>query len=51
MAKGGLPMNLIQAALGHASLATTSIYLRGLAPADVLDAMRELPSALTASVE
>ena len=51
MAKAGVPMNVIQAALGHASLATTNVYLRGLAPVDVFDAMRSLPSALTAAVE
>lgn len=44
-------MNVVQAALGHASLATTNVYPRGLAPVDVLDAMRSLPSAPTAAVE
>ena len=51
MAKAGVPMNVVQVALGHASLATMNVYLRGLAPVDVFDAMRSLPSALTAAVE
>jgi integrase len=33
-------MNLIQAQLGHASLATTDRYLRRIAPADLLAALR-----------
>lgn len=42
LAKGGAPMNLIQAALGHASLATTSRYLAHVAPTDVIAAVRAL---------
>ena len=32
----GVPVNVIQAQLGHVSLATTDIYLRHIAPADVI---------------
>jgi site-specific recombinase XerD len=35
-----LPMNLVQAQLGHASLATTDRYLRHIAPAALVEAMR-----------
>jgi len=33
-------MNLIQAQLGHSSLATTSRYLAHIAPAQLIEAMR-----------
>jgi site-specific recombinase XerD len=42
LARGGAPMNLIQAALGHASLATTSRYLAHVAPVDVIAAVKAL---------
>lgn len=40
LALEGHPMNLIQAQLGHASLATTSRYLAHIAPAQLITAMR-----------
>ena len=40
MAKEGIPVPVIQLALGHASLATTTTYLKGLGSQDVIDAMR-----------
>ena len=40
LALEGKPMNLIQAQLGHASLATTSRYLAHIAPAQLIEAMR-----------
>lgn len=40
LALEGKPMNLIQAQLGHASLATTSSYLAHIAPAQLIEAMR-----------
>jgi site-specific recombinase XerD len=40
LALEGHPMNLIQAQLGHASLATTSRYLAHIAPAQLIAAMR-----------
>jgi integrase len=33
-------MNLVQALLGHASLATTDRYLRHIAPHQLVEAMR-----------
>ena len=41
LALEGHPMNLIQAQLGHTSLATTSRYLAHIAPAQLIAAMRE----------
>lgn len=40
LAAEGKPVNLIQAQLGHASLATTDRYLRHIAPRELVDAMR-----------
>ncbi len=40
LAREGVPMNVIQAQLGHSSLATTSRYLAHVAPQHVVDAMR-----------
>lgn len=36
LSREGTPVNVIQAQLGHASLATTSVYLDHIAPADVI---------------
>jgi integrase len=36
----GKPAPLIQAALGHSSLATTNRYLRHIAPAELIGTMR-----------
>jgi len=40
LAQEGVPMNVIQAALGHSSLATTSRYLAHVAPQQVIDTLR-----------
>jgi site-specific recombinase XerD len=40
LAMEGKPVNLIQAQLGHASLAVTSTYLAHIAPAQLIEAMR-----------
>ena len=40
LALEGQPMNLIQAQLGHSSLATTSRYLAHIAPAELVKAMQ-----------
>lgn len=40
LALEGKPMNLIQAQLGHTSLATTSRYLAHIAPAELVKAMQ-----------
>jgi site-specific recombinase XerD len=39
LALEGFPLNLIQAQLGHASLATTDRYLRHIAPAQLISAI------------
>jgi integrase/recombinase XerD len=36
LVREGVPVNVIQAQLGHSSLATTDVYLRHIAPADVI---------------
>ncbi len=40
LAEEGHPINLVQAQLGHGSLATTDRYLRHIAPAALVEAMR-----------
>jgi integrase len=37
----GLPLNIIQAQLGHSNAATTSRYLDHIAPRQVVEAMRK----------
>jgi len=44
LALEGTPVNLIQAQLGHASLAVTSTYLSHIAPAQLIEAMRRRPA-------
>jgi site-specific recombinase XerD len=41
LAKEGVRMNLLQAQLGHASLATTDRYVRHIAPHELVEAMRQ----------
>jgi len=36
----GVPLNIIQRQLGHASLGTTSIYLQGIDPEEIIAAVR-----------
>jgi len=40
MAREGVPLNIIQRQLGHASLGTTSIYLQGIDPEEIITAVR-----------
>ena len=35
----GIPLNVIQAQLGHSNVATTSRYLAHIAPVEVIEAM------------
>ena len=37
---GGVPVNVISAALGHASVATTATYLAHIQPQEVIDTLR-----------
>lgn len=43
LAAEGVPVNVIQKQLGHARLSTTDIYLRHIAPADVIAMGRSRP--------
>lgn len=40
LAREGFPMNVIQAQLGHSSLATTDRYIRHIEPSQVIETMR-----------
>ena len=39
LAREGVPLNIIQRQLGHANLGTTSIYLQGINPEEIIAAM------------
>ena len=39
LARGGVPLNIIQRQLGHANLGTTSIYLQGIDPEEIITAV------------
>jgi integrase len=41
LAQRGVPTHVIQAQLGHSSLAVTDRYVRHLLPSDVIETMRE----------
>ena len=40
LARDGVPLNIIQRQLGHANLGTTSIYLQGIDPEEIITAVR-----------
>jgi site-specific recombinase XerD len=40
LAREGVPLNIIQRQLGHANLGTTSIYLQGIDPEEMIAAVR-----------
>jgi site-specific recombinase XerD len=40
LAREGVPLNIIQRQLGHTNLGTTSIYLQGIDPEEVITAVR-----------
>jgi site-specific recombinase XerD len=40
LAREGVPLNIIQRQLGHANLGTTSIYLQGINPEEIITAVR-----------
>jgi site-specific recombinase XerD len=40
LAREGMPLNIIQRQLGHANLGTTSIYLQGIDPEEIIAAVR-----------
>jgi site-specific recombinase XerD len=50
LAREGVPLNIIQRQLGHASLGTTSIYLQGIDPEEIITAVRSRrPPMMSAS--
>jgi site-specific recombinase XerD len=40
LAREGVPVNIIQRQLGHTDLGTTSTYLQGIDPSEIIDAVR-----------
>ena len=40
LAREAVPLNIIQRQLGHANLGTTSIYLQGIDPEEIITAVR-----------
>ncbi len=40
LAREGVPLKIIQRQLGHANLGTTSIYLQGIDPEEIIAAVR-----------
>lgn len=44
LAREGFPVNVIQAQLGHSSLATTSRYLAHIAPQELIEAIQKRPA-------
>jgi integrase/recombinase XerD len=40
LAREGVPLNIIQCQLGHANLGTTSIYLQGIDPEEIIVTVR-----------
>ena len=40
LAREGVPLNIIQRQLGHANLGTTSIYLQGIDPEEIIATVR-----------
>jgi integrase/recombinase XerD len=39
LAREGVPVNIIQRQLGHADLGTTSTYLQGIDPSEIINAV------------
>jgi site-specific recombinase XerD len=40
LAREGMPLNIIQRQLGHTNLGTTSIYLQGIDPEEIITEVR-----------
>jgi integrase len=51
LAREGAPLNIIQRQLGHANLGTTSIYLQGIDPEEIIALGPDEPGARTRLVE
>jgi site-specific recombinase XerD len=46
LAREGVAVNIIQRQLGHADLGTTSTYLQGIDPSEIIDAVRTRPQPM-----
>jgi site-specific recombinase XerD len=46
LAREGVPLNIIQRQLGHTNLGTTSIYLQGIDPEEIITAVRARPAPM-----
>jgi site-specific recombinase XerD len=44
LAREGVPLSIIRPQLGHADLGTTSIYLQGIDPEEIITAVRTRPT-------
>jgi site-specific recombinase XerD len=49
LAREGVPLNIIQRQLGHSNLGTTSIYLQGIDPEEILTAVRARRAPMTSA--
>jgi integrase/recombinase XerD len=50
LAREGVAVNIIQRQLGHTDLGTTSTYLQGIDPTEIIDAVRlRRPPTISAS--
>jgi site-specific recombinase XerD len=49
LAREGVPLNSIQRHLGHASLGTTSIYLQGIDPEEIITAVGTRRAPMTSA--
>jgi site-specific recombinase XerD len=49
LAREGVPLNLIQRQLGQLNFGTTSIYLQGIDPEEIITAVRTRRAPMTAS--
>ena len=49
LAREGVPVNIIQRQLGHTDLGTTSTYLQGIDPSEIIDAIHRRQPTIPAS--
>jgi site-specific recombinase XerD len=49
LAREGVPLNIIQRQLGHANLGTTSIYLQGIDPEEIIATVHTRRAPMTSA--
>jgi integrase len=49
LVREGVPLNIFQRQLGHANLGTTSIYLQGIDPEEIITAVRSRSAPMMAA--